>query len=309
MLAAGARVDAADGGGRLPLHAAAAARAVSALPLLLAPPGADPDARTLDGAAVTALHEAAADGWRPGVRLLLAAGADPCARSARRWPPSSACGPGSTPLHVAAACGKTGACQAVLEGVIARRGGGRGAAGARRPWEGDASVDPRSTADTSGHLPYHAAWSAGYADLSSALNPTASVDTARERAGRVPGAVGPLPLAALAAYAVRDGLLKGFGPAEEEDEGDGARSVGFGVGGSDAASPASACTHDRGCGICFEAAARTAVAPCGHALCAGCAQALTAADARPPRCPFCRADVLAWELVVDGVAAGDGRVW
>ena len=294
LLASGARTDAGDGCGRLPLHTAAAARGGAALALLLAAPDAAPDARTQDGVAVTALHLSAADGWRPGVRALLSAGADPCARTARRWPPSSACNPGSTPLHCAAACGKTGACQAVLEGVTARRGGPRGATGARRAWEGDAAVDPRSAADAAGNLPYHAAWAAGHADLSSALNPGASVDAARERGARVPGAVGAMPLAALAAYAVRDGLLKWLGVdgEEEEEEGDCAASV-------DAASTPSSYSSSshHHCGICFEPAPRTtATAPCGHALCAPCARGLTAADARPPRCPFCRADVLAWVL-------------
>ncbi len=98
-------------------------------------------------------------------------------------------------------------------------------------------------------------------------------------------------MATLASYAVRDGQMRGLcalqGVADEE-----------GAGGE---------SHQP-CGVCWDAPPRVKAAtsdgvpPCGHALCAGCAIGLVDTDRRPPKCPFCRAPVLAWTRVQGGGA-------
>ena len=301
LLTAGARPDAVDARGRTPLHVAAAARAAAAL-AVLAPACPHIDTPTVDDFGLTALHLAAGTGCHRSVRALARAGASPCARTGRRWPPNAVdCGPGATPLHVAASRYHVAACQAMLEALVSTHGGGRGGPSARRAWEADPSLDPRAAVDGTGNMPYHVAWMAGAPDLSGALNPGVSIDTARECVARLPGSAGPHPLASLAAYAVRDGLIAGLVSVVAEET---RREQGSGVG-EDAASslsaaPSSLASTD--CGVCFDPAPSPVTAPCGHALCAGCALSLTHADPRPPRCPFCRADVDMW-------TRGRVRVW
>ena len=304
LLAAGAWPDAVDARGRTPLHVAAAARAAAAL-AVLAPACPHIDTPTVDDVGLTALHLAAGTGCHRSVRALAAAGASATARTSRRWPPNTVdCGPGATLLHVAAARYHVAACQALLEALVSTHGGGRSGPSARGGWEADPSLDPRATMDGTGNMPYHVAWTAGAPDLSGALNPGVSIDTARERIARLPGSAGPQPLASLAAYAVRDCQIAGLVAVMAEET---RREQGC-VDDDDAASlslstlPSSSSLASTDCGVCFDPAPSPVTAPCGHALCAGCALSLTHADSRPPRCPFCRADVDTWTR--DGA-----RVW
>ena len=69
---------------------------------------------------------------------------------------------------------------------------------------------------------------------------------------------------------------------------------------TDAVLPADASS----CGVCWDAPP-CLVAPCGHSLCTECALGLAAADRRPPRCPFCRCEAVAWR-VLGGALAGTG---
>ena len=62
--------------------------------------------------------------------------------------------------------------------------------------------------------------------------------------------------------------------------------------------PSSTFSSFADCGVCFESGRAKLSAPgCGHALCVSCAVGLTASDARPPRCPFCRVEVFWWDKV------------
>ena len=203
--------------------------------------------------------------------------------------------PCSSALHLAAAAGSVSCAQAILRHSVSSLGGGPpGGAGRRRTWEGTPGLDPRAAADAAGRQPYHVAWSAGHAALSSALAPLASVDAALVRSvSSLPGERGTHSLATLASYAVRDGMLSALVDLAEEEEEEEKEGGGEGEGEEEETSSS---TFFPDCGVCFERGkAKLSVPGCGHALCVSCAVGLTASDARPPRCPFCRVEVFWWE--------------
>ena len=80
--------------------------------------------------------------------------------------------------------------------------------------------------------------------------------------------------------------------AEEKGEGEGAEE-------EDGEKKETSSSSFADCGVCFEKGKAKLSSPrCGHSLCVSCAVGLTASDARPPRCPFCRVEVFWWKRVL-----------
>ncbi|KXZ45391.1 hypothetical protein GPECTOR_55g297 [Gonium pectorale] len=241
------------------------------------------------------------------------------------------CHPASTPLHFAAVRGSLTLARLLLEHYAAHL----------PPWEAPRSQDPRMRYNAGRQLPWQVAASHHPAarELVALLHPGQPLDVALgfategdQAGGASRHRVGPPPLAALAAVALRDKLLADLercrkaaapeAPAADSADmdtpllGGSPQRAGGGGGNLLRASrratsrtlsrTASAATQymegaeeDGLCGLCF--AAREAVAPagCGHAVCGSCAEALAcglvgASRPHPLACPFCRGQVRAF---------------
>lgn len=222
--------------------------------------------------AVTALHMAAAYGHELCAEVLLGYGTIPIPRTRAPWLglPS-----GCTPLHAAAALGRTGAALEILKHQ------------ARTQRRATPGLDARIVPNSLRQLPYHV----GVPCLQRLLHPHTSLE---ETVSVQAGATQVPKLSNIAAAALQAKLLSQLQPSS------GGHTHCTHVKGSvnvqereSKEEEAGAAVKDDGlCDICFDRTANVHIPSCAHRMCGSCAEQLCSRiKDKPLACPFCRVSI------------------